>query len=223
MAQTWFTIQPFEMVEGRRPALFEAFDTLQFRIKDAFDDTSDAVTAAIFGISGAVNTYAELPDPATLEPKTIYIVRQNAGSPSGNGLYWVQLVGGVHQWAFLDALNMQDASEVEYDNAVSAIPATNVQGAVDWLKAHGGGGGGTSYKIFVKTIDATDMANKWFTLPSAPITETDNIMSIRNAPSMTYGLDYAVNIAGPTVMWNGLGIDGIIDVGDVVTIMYKES
>lgn len=222
MAQTWFTIQPFEMVEGRRPALFEAFDRLQCRIKNAFDDTSEAVTAAIFGISGAVNTYAELPDPTALEPKTIYIVRQKAGSPSGNGLYWVQVVGGINQWAFLDALNMQDASEVEYDNTVSAIPATNVQDAIDWLKEHGGGSG-TSYKIFVKTIDATDIANKWFVLPSAPITETDNIMSIRNAPSMTYGLDYAVNIADSRVMWNGLGIDGIIEVGDVVTIMYKES
>ena len=142
MSQSWFTLQPFKMIEGKRPALFEAFDDLQLRIKHGFDYTSDAVVAAVFGISGVVDFYDDLPDPSWLEPKTIYIVRQNVGSPSGNGLYWVQESGGAHVWEFLDALNVQDAHEVPYDNTVSGIPETDVQGAIDWLKDNGGGGGG---------------------------------------------------------------------------------
>ena len=219
MSQTWFTLIPFEMIEGRRPAIFEAFDSLQLRIKNAFDDTSDAVTAAIFGIDGAVDTYAELPDPATLAVKTIYIVRQKAGSPSGNGLYWVRLVLGVHAWVFLDALNMQDADEVPYDNTVSLIPSTNVQGAIDWLKDNGGG---SPYIIYTKTLDAADIVNKWFVLPSPPATITDNLVIVKDAPGVTTGIDYSIDLVNDRLVWNGLGFDGVIEAGDVVTVMYME-
>jgi hypothetical protein len=219
MAQTWFTLIPFEMIEGRRPAIFEAFDSLQLRIKNAFDDTSDAVTAAIFGIDGAVDTYAELPDPATLEVKTIYIVRQKAGAPSGNGLYWVRLALGVHVWEFLDALNMQDADEVPYDNSVSAIPAMDVQGAIDWLKDNGGG---SPYIIYTKTLDAADILNKWFVLPSTPATLTDNLVIVKGAPGVTTGIDYSMDLVNDRLIWTGLGFDGIVEAGDVVTVMYME-
>ena len=222
MSQTWFTIQPFEMIEGRRPALFEAFDNLELRIKNAFDDTATAVSAAVFGIDGAVDYYADLPDPASLDIKTIYIVRQKSGSPSGNGLYWVQEVAGTHVWSYLDGLNLQDADEVPYDGTTSGIPEDNVQGAIDWLQAHGGGGGGSSYRTFQKTIDATNIANKSIILPTTPATEADTVVLVREAPNMAHAIDYAVHLGSKSVLWNGLGLDGVISVGDVVTIVYKE-
>lgn len=220
MSQNWFTIRPFEMIEGRRPAIFEAFDDFQIRVKDAFDDASDAIVAAMFGISGAVDTYAELPDPTTLDVKTIYIVRQNTGAPSGNGLYWVQESGGTHVWSFLDALNLQDASEVDYDNTTSGIPETNVQGAIDWLKAHGGGGG-TSYQTYLYTLTATDIANKYFTLPALPATEDSVVVLVKEAPNQYNGTDYAVHVPTGRIMWNGLALDGVLTTGDIVTVIYQ--
>jgi len=98
------------------------------------------ITAASQGISGAVDTHAELPAAGTLAEGTIYIVREDAGAPDGNGLYWVQ--GDPKAWVYLDALNLQVAAEVPYaDNSddgsggsawTGAAPA-NVGEAIDRL------------------------------------------------------------------------------------------
>jgi hypothetical protein len=93
------------------------------------------VAAAGYGISGAVDTYAELPDPATLPANTLYIVRQDTGAPNGNGLYRIE--GDPAAWVFLDALNLQKAAEVPYDNAASGLTGTTVQAAVDEIAAQG--------------------------------------------------------------------------------------
>lgn len=96
------------------------------------------VSAAAHGIDGAVDTYAELPDPSTLPVKTIYIVRQDTGAPNGNGLYWTQ----AGAWVYLDALNLQVAAEVAYadgsDNGSggsgwAGTPPANVKEALDRL------------------------------------------------------------------------------------------
>lgn len=219
MAQNWFTAKPFVMIEGRQPAIFEAFNALNLRIREGFDSASDAVVAAIFGISGAVDYYSGLPDPNTLDVKTIYIVRKNDGAPSGNGLYWVIESGGNNDWGFLDGLNMQDASEVAYDNTVSSIPADNVQDAIDWLKAHGGGGG--SATTFIHTLTPSDATAKFITLPTAPSSEAAVSMFVREAPNVTRDLDFAVNVSTSRIMWNGLSLDGLLSSGDVVTVIYS--
>ena len=98
------------------------------------------ITAAAHGIDGAVDTYAELPAANTLPVKTIYIVRQDSGAPSGNGLYWIQ--GDPKAWVYLDALNLQVAAEVPYpdgsDNgsgssAWNGTAPANVGEAIDRL------------------------------------------------------------------------------------------
>ena len=98
------------------------------------------MTAATHGIKGAVDLYSELPDPTSLPLGTIFIVRQDAGTPNGNGLYWVQ--GDPKAWEYLDALNMQNAGEVSYtDNsndgtgmsAWNGAPPSEVNEAVDRL------------------------------------------------------------------------------------------
>jgi hypothetical protein len=108
-------------------ALVAEFETERDRIQAAFDLVSAAVTAASYGIAGVVDNYGDLPAASGLAANTIYIVRNDAGAPSGNGLYWVQ--SGA--WAFLDALNVQNASEVSYDNSTSGLAATDTQAAVD--------------------------------------------------------------------------------------------
>jgi len=89
------------------------------------------IAAGAVGISGAVDTYAELPDPSTLPANTLYIVRQDSGAPGGNGLYRVE--GDPAGWVFLDSLNLQNADEVPYSNASSGLSATTVQAAIDQL------------------------------------------------------------------------------------------
>lgn len=134
--QTWYNPNPIVFRDGdKRDAIHNAFDERDNVLRGSFqgvqDDLDAAIVSASYGIQGAVNTYGDLPDPTTLEERTIYVVRQNAGAPSGDGLYWVQDLGAGNVWAFLDKLNLQDASEVPYDNAASGLAATDVQGAID--------------------------------------------------------------------------------------------
>jgi len=222
MAQNWFIVRPTELVEGKRPAIFEALDDMKLQIKNAFDAVADSSTAAIFGIEGSVELYADLPDPESLYEKTIFIVRNSAGAPDGNGLYWVKVVGGIKQWEFLDALNLQDASEVPYDNTVSGIPAVNVQEAIDWVIAHGGGGGDSSVRIFTHTITEVDIARQYIILPSKPIAEGDVMLFVQGGPGQINGLDFSVNVADNRLLWNGLSLDGVLEDGDNVTVFYKE-
>jgi hypothetical protein len=91
--------------------------------------TSEIAAGGGYGISGAVDTYTELPDPATLPANTLYIVRQDTGAPGGNGLYRVE--GDPAAWVFLDSLNLQKADEVPFDNAASGLAGTTVQAAID--------------------------------------------------------------------------------------------
>jgi len=101
------------------------------------------VTAAAEGIQGAVDTYAQLPDPTTLGVGTIYIVRQDTDAPSGNGLYRVAEDQSTQVWVYLDGLNFQDASEVPYSNSASGLTAVTAQAAIDEVD---------------DTVDALDLA-----------------------------------------------------------------
>jgi len=96
--------------------------------------TSELAAGAV-GISGAVDTYAELPDPSTLTANTLYIVRQDSGAPNGNGLYRVE--GDPAAWVFLDSLNLQNADEVPYDHGASGLAGSTVQAAIDEIAAQG--------------------------------------------------------------------------------------
>lgn len=222
MAQNWFVPKPFSMVEGKRPAIFKAFDDLQLQIKDGFDAVAGSATAAIFGIEGSVDLYSELPDPDTLYEKTIFIVRQSTGAPDGNGLYWVKESGGVKQWEFLDSLSLQDATEVPYDNTVSGIPSTTVQEAIDWAIAHGGGGGDSSVRIYTYSITTVDVGRKYMILPSRPSTEGEVMFFVQGGPSQINGLDFSVNVSDNRLFWGGLALDDVIEEGDNVTVFYKE-
>lgn len=83
------------------------------------------ISAAAHGIEGAVDAYADLPDPTTLELGAIYIVREDTGAPNGNGLYRVE--GDPKTWVYLDGLNLQVAGEVPYSDA-----SDNGSGASAW-------------------------------------------------------------------------------------------
>ena len=126
MAQSFYTRGDKKLKDtAKMSALVAEFEHERDSLDTAFENVETAVGAATFGITGAVDTYVGLPNPATLADRTIYIVRQDAGAPSGNGLYWI--ISGA--WVYLDALNVQDASEVPYDNSASGLVAIDVQSA----------------------------------------------------------------------------------------------
>ena len=107
---------------------------------------------ATYGIHGAVDRYADLPDAARLDLNTTFIVRLDENAPNGAGLYWVRLSGSVRVWEFLDALSLQRADEVPYDNRSSGLQASNVQTALDLLSAGMADGSGIPGGLSVSTI-----------------------------------------------------------------------
>jgi len=85
----------------------------------------DSIVSGAGVIQGAVNTFADLPNPIGLKDGTIYIVRLDTPGHD-NGFYVVQ----SDTWQFFDALNFQDSDEVPNK---SIIPGASVTAALDHL------------------------------------------------------------------------------------------
>lgn len=78
-----------------------------------------------------------------------------------------------------------------------------------------GGGGSTGLNFVVEhTVTALELAAKQFNLPAAPASPLFADM-IGGGP-LSNGSDF--NVVGLVFDWNGLGLDGIINQGDVVRI-----
>lgn len=85
----------------------------------------------------------------------------------------------------------------------------------------GGGGSVTVYQPVVEIITLTlgDITSKFVELANTPYIASDVLLSIGGAPGQTYGLDYIVS--GNNLDWDGLGLDGVLVAGDVLTISYS--
>jgi hypothetical protein len=85
---------------------------------------------ASYGIHGAVDSYADLPDADILDLNTVFLVRQDADAPSGAGLYWVRKDTGGKAWAYLDGLSMQTGAEVPFDGSGTGLSGSDLQTAL---------------------------------------------------------------------------------------------
>jgi len=75
-------------------------------------------------------------------------------------------------------------------------------------------------KIIEYTISASDMTLKGFTLET-PMASTNQIaLTVYGGLPVNYGSDYTA-VDSTTVGWDGLGLDGLIDVGDEVQVTYS--
>jgi len=74
------------------------------------------------------------------------------------------------------------------------------------------------------TLTATDASSMYVTLMYVP-DDIDIIeFSIRHAPLQEYGVDYRQNSMFPKrIEWVGLGLDGMLNEADVITIFYTRS
>lgn len=82
-----------------------------------------------------------------------------------------------------------------------------------------GGGGTTTRTVELHTVTLGEATAKQLTLSATPTTANFTVLEIAGAPSQFYGDDFVVT--GDTLSWAGLGLDGILDTGDRLTIIYN--
>ena len=71
------------------------------------------------------------------------------------------------------------------------------------------------------TITASDMTAKSFSL-SQTMASTDQVaMTVYGGIPLNYGVDYTA-VSSTAIGWNGLGLDGMIEAGDEVRLMYSD-
>lgn len=68
-------------------------------------------------------------------------------------------------------------------------------------------------------INQNQIDNKSITLTSLPLNPTASKFTFINGTVQLYGIDYVID--GQNIDWQGLGLDGFIEVGDLVLIEYN--
>jgi len=74
------------------------------------------------------------------------------------------------------------------------------------------------YELEQHEIDFTQFADKEIILSEVPTQPTRTIMMIDGAGPCFYGVDFTVS--GNVLTWNGLRLDGLIGLDDLVQIIY---
>ena len=105
-----------------------------------------------------------------------------------------------------------DALNVDYDNASSGLSAINVQAAIDEVVA----------ESFVPrpllTLTGADITAGSKSLVVTPTAGSLTRLTVGGVRQQ-YGIDFIVS--GSTISWSGLGLDGILEAGDVLQIELK--
>ena len=90
-------------------------------------------------------------------------------------------------------------------------------GSSAWVVTGGGGGGGGFVERF--TLDAGDLAAKNVTLGTSPTDPGSIQFVVIGGPDQNKDVDFS--LSGTTVSWNGLALDGILEIGDQLIISYS--
>lgn len=70
-----------------------------------------------------------------------------------------------------------------------------------------------------RTLTPLEAANRQLTLANLPTTPNRTNLFPQNGIRQFFGTDYT--ISGNLLLWNGLGLDGILSAGDVIFIQYS--
>lgn len=85
---------------------------------------------------------------------------------------------------------------------------------------------GQEYSFFYHTIDSTDISRKFFEMPAyIRLTNPDIALNILHGPSQHLGTDFILQdgiYEFPKIYWGNLGLDGLLEVGDVVRVLFRE-
>lgn len=105
-----------------------------------------------------------------------------------------------------------DAINVDYDNSSSGLSALNLQDAIDELKAE-------EFQqrplITLSPADITAGSINIVITPTQPTLTRLTVGGVRHQ----YGVDFIVS--GSTLSWSGLGLDGILESGDILQIELR--
>lgn len=97
------------------------------------------------------------------------------------------------------------------------VGTDTVQKALDALSV----GGSYTEEVVYKTISPAEFAAKQITLAIPTVDVTKVLLFAINGPAQEYLVDFTM--LSPLILsWNGLGLDGIIDVGDKFLIVYPK-
>lgn len=83
------------------------------------------------------------------------------------------------------------------------------------------GGASNARRVETFTLAAGDITNKYVTLANTPASAGRVILTIKGGCSQHYGDDFQMNGGTPTrCEWTSLGLDGVLQSGDKLTIEY---
>lgn len=85
----------------------------------------------------------------------------------------------------------------------------------------GGGGGGPTFNVDYFTLSPTDISNKFVTLINTPQVSADVLVTPVDGILQQYSVDYTVS--GNTLSWNGLGLEPLLESGDILIVNYTSA
>jgi hypothetical protein len=102
----------------------------------------------------------------------------------------------------------------------STIPDdSTIKEALEALETAVESGSAASEEVEYRTITSGEATAKTLTLSETPSDPTKVKVFAVGGPVQIYGVDFSV--VGDALTWNGLGLDGILDAGDVLVIIYN--
>lgn len=149
-----------------------------------------------------------------------------AGKPANASSMLVFVNGlalGPSEWSLTQG---SSASSV----TLTSAPATGSQliafylinvaslGSAPIIAPGGGGAGGVSAKVDNVTLSADNISGKAVTLSATPSNPAAVSLDIVGGTAQIYGSDFT--ISGNVLTWSGLTLDGTLQAGDVLRILY---
>ena len=119
-----------------------------------------------------------------------------------------------------------DWNPTNYTPATAATFSDNVDNLTSHLKGIDDklgtlGAGSNARRVETFTLAAGDITNKYVTLANTPASAGRVVLHVKGAPTQHYGDDFQMNGGTPTrCEWTSLGLDGVLQSGDKLTIVY---
>jgi len=95
------------------------------------------------------------------------------------------------------------------------------------ISSGGGGGGGitlgdvdTNRRVEYRTLVLADITGQGITLSLPPATASKTELYVIEGQPAEYGVTGDFTVAGTALSWAGLGLDGILAVGDKLKVVY---
>lgn len=155
-------------------------------------------------------------DPVSaVEGDIYYNITNNQLKVYQNSVWQMLYTGGQPLALFVTNTDPVGASNGDlYYNSVSNQVKVYQAGSWQALST----GSSASYSVDKFTLNSTDIGNGFVTLSGTPTTPSDTILDVIGGIEQDYSVDFTVT--GNLLIWNGLGLDGVLVVGDKLTVQF---